>query len=86
MEIWIILFSGFVVRIGQERLPWRVRGGELLGGTGYSGKRGGKDWMVRIEEYVTAFGMKFEGWWKAAQNAGRWFRRVEEEAGVSMQK
>ena len=29
---------------------------------------------------MSAFGMKFEGWRKAAQKAGRWFRRVEEGA------
>ena len=29
--------------------------------------------------------MKFEGWRKAAQKAGRWFRRVEEGAELFMQ-
>ena len=33
---------------------------------------------------MSVFGMKFEGWRKAAQNAGRWFRRVEEGAELFM--
>ena len=31
---------------------------------------------------MTEFGIKFQGWRKAAQNAGRWFRRVEDGAGA----
>ena len=41
---------------------------------------------MRLEEDMTEFGMKFEGWRKAAQKAGRWFRRVEEGAGSFMRK
>ena len=36
--------------------------------------------MVHLKEDMSAFAMKLEGWRKAAQKAGRWFRRVEEEA------
>ena len=36
--------------------------------------------MVHLKENMSALGMKFEGWRKAAQKAGRWSRRVEEEA------
>ena len=32
------------------------------------------------------FGMKFEGWRKATQKVGRWFRRVEEGAEFLMRK
>ena len=58
---------------------------ELIGGKGCHGGRE-KDWTVRLEEDMTEFGMKFEGWRKAAQKAGRWFRRVEEGAGSFMRK
>ena len=34
--------------------------GEVVGGNGYSGGEE-SDWMVRIEEHMTEFGIKFEG-------------------------
>ena len=59
--------------------------GELVGGKGYS--RGQeKDWLVHLKEDMSVFGMKFEGWRKAAKKAGRWFRRVEEGAELFMRK
>ena len=54
----------------EERLPQRVMLGELVGGKGYSGGQE-KDWMVHLEEDMFVFGMKFEGWRKAVQKAGR---------------
>ena len=36
-----ILFSGFVARMGEERLPKRVMFGDKLWGKGYSG---GQEW------------------------------------------
>ena len=74
-----ILFAGFVARMGEERLTQRVMFGELVGGKGYSGGQE-KDWMAHLKENMWVFGMKFEGWRKAAQKAGRWFRRIEEGA------
>ena len=65
-----ILFAGFVARMGEERLPQRVMFGELVGGKGYSGRQE-KDWMVHLKGSMSAFGMKFEGWRKAARKAGR---------------
>ena len=59
--------------------------GELVGGKGCSWGQE-KDWMVYLKEVMSAFGMKFEGWRKAAQKAGRWFRRVEEGAESFMRK
>ena len=76
-----ILFAGFAARMGEERLSQRVAFGELVGGKGYSGGQE-KDWMVHLKEDMSAFGMKFEGWRKNAQQAGRWFRRVEEGAVI----
>ena len=46
--------------------------GEFVGGKGYSGGQE-KDWMEHLKEDMLVFGMKFEGWRKAAQKAGRWF-------------
>ena len=40
--------------------------------------------MDHLKEDMSIFGMKFEGWRKAAQKAGRWFRRVEEGAELFM--
>ena len=63
-----ILFAGFVARKGEERLPQRVMFGEFVGGKGYSGGQE-KDWMAHLKEDMSVFGMKFEGWRKAAQKA-----------------
>ena len=80
------MFAGFVARMGDERLPQRVIFGELVGGKGYSEGQG-KDWLVHLKkEDTSVFGMNFEGWRKAAQKAGRWFRRVEEGAEFFMRK
>ena len=68
-----ILFAGFVALMGEERLPQRVMFGEFVGGKGYPGGQE-KDWMDHLKEDVSVFRMKFEGWRKAAQKAGRWFR------------
>ena len=40
--------------------------------------------MDHLKEDMSVFGMKFEGWRKTAQKAGRWFRRVEEGAELFM--
>ena len=65
--------------MGEKRLPQRVMVGELVGGKGYSGGQE-KDCLAHLKEDISVFGMKFEGLRKAAQKAGRWFRRVEEGA------
>ena len=77
------MFARFVARLEEERLPQRVMFGEFIGGKGYSGRQE-KDSMDHLKEDMSVFGMKFEGWRKAAQKAGRWFRRVEEEAELFM--
>ena len=69
--------------MGEERLPQRVMFGELVGGKGYSGGQE-KDWMAHLKAHMLVFGMKFEGWRKAVQKAGRWFRRIEEGAELLM--
>ena len=40
--------------------------------------------MDHLKDDMSVVGMKFEGWRKAAQKAGRWFRRVEEGAELFM--
>ena len=42
--------------------------------------------MACLEEYMLYYGMKFEERRKAAQKAGRWFRRIEEGAESVMRK
>ena len=80
-----ILFTGFVARMGEKHLPRGVMFGELVGGNGYL--RGPeKGWFVHLKQDMSVFGMKFEGWSKAAQKGGRWFRRVEEGAEFCMRK
>ena len=66
-----------------KHLPQRVMFGELVGGKVYSGGQE-KDWMAHLKEDMSVLGMRFEGWRKAAQKAGRWFRRVEEGAELFM--
>ena len=78
-----ILLAGFLARMREERLPQRVMFEKLVGGKGYSGGQE-KDWMAHLKEDMSVFTMKFEGWRKSAQKAGRWFRRVEEGAELFM--
>ena len=69
--------------MGEERLPQRVMFGELVGGKGYSGGQE-KDWMDHLKEDMSVLRMTSKGWRKAAQKAGKWFRRVEEGAELFM--
>ena len=78
-----ILFAGLVARMEEGRLPQREMFGELVGGKDYSGGQE-KDWMAHLKEDMSVFGMKFEGWRKAAQKAGIWIRHVEEGAELFM--
>ena len=80
-----VLFAGFVARMGEERLPQMVMFEELAGGKGYAGGQE-KGWLVQLKENMSVFGMKFEGWRKAARKAGRWFRRAEERAELFMRE
>ena len=57
--------------------------GSLSEGKGYSEGQE-KDWLAHLKEDMSAFGMKFEGWRKAAHKTGRWFRRVVEGAELFM--
>ena len=80
-----MLFSGFVARTGEGRLPRRVMFAEMLGDKVYSGEQEW-DWMKDLEKDFKAFGIKCEGWREAAQKVGKWLRRTEEGAAVLMRK
>ena len=56
--------------MGEERLPLRVMFGGLVVGKGYLG---GQEniWLVHLKEDMSVFGMKVEGWRKAAQKADK---------------
>ena len=73
--------GGFsLLHVQNSRTGTWVMFGDLVKGKGYSGGQE-KDSMAYLKkEDMPVVGMKFEGWRKAAQKAGRWFRRVEEEA------
>ena len=55
-----VLFTGFVARMREERLPRKVMFGEILGGKGYSGGQEW-DWIKDLEEELKVFGINFEG-------------------------
>ena len=59
------MFRGFVARMGEERLPQRVMFGELVVDEDYSGGKK-KGWPARLNDDMSVFGMKFEGWPKVA--------------------
>ena len=71
--------------MGEERLSPRVMFGKLVGGKGYSGGQE-KGWLAHLKKDMSVFGMKFDGWRKAAQKASIWFRRVEEGAELFMRR
>ena len=65
------MFAGIVARIGEKRQPQRVKFGGLVGGKGYSGEHR-QDWRVHLKEDMSVCLIKFEGWRKDAQKAGRY--------------
>ena len=77
------LFAEFVARMGEDGLPQKVMFEELFGGKGYSGVQD-EDLLANQNEDNSVFRMKFEGWPKAAQKAGRLYRRVEKGAELFM--
>ena len=64
------------IRSTYGRRPQRVIFGALFGGKGYSGEKE-KHLLVHPKEDMSVFGMKLDRWRKAAQKAGKSFRRVE---------
>ena len=76
-----LCFAGFVMRMGDDRLPKLVMLGEMEGGARYLGGQE-YDWLKRLQEDLTAFGIstKKKGWEASAKQLGKWYGRVE--AGV----
>ena len=56
-----ILFAGFVVHVGKERLPRGSMFGEMFRGKGDSGGQE-LDWMEDFKEGLKMSGINFEGW------------------------
>ena len=54
------IVRGFVARMGETRLPTNVVLGEMVRGKGHSFRQE-KDWMGRLEEDLTEFGIESEG-------------------------
>ena len=52
---------GFGERMREDRLPQKVMFREFVGGKGYPGGQE-KEWMSHLEEDMSVFRMKFEGW------------------------
>ena len=83
----MILFAGFVARMVNERLPKRVMFGELKGGKGYVGEQE-HHWMGCLEHDLSMFNLPTETkqWILAAENSGKWSRRVEEAVEQYMKR
>ena len=73
-----LCFAGFVVRMGDNRLPKQVMLGEMEGGVRY---RGGQeyDWLRRSQEDLAAFGINTakRGWEASAERTKEWYGRIE---------
>ena len=72
-----ILFTGFVVRIEDTRLPKCVMFGELVRGAGCVGRQE-KEWMGYFLDALRAFGISADQWTTAAQDEGEWCKTVEQ--------
>ena len=80
-----ILFTGFVVRMEDTRLPKRVMFGELVGCAGCVGGQE-KEWMGCFLDDLRAFGINTDQWTTAAQDEGEWRRTAEQGTGRFMAK
>ena len=80
-----ILFAGFVVRMGDTRLPKCVMFEELAGGAGCVGGQK-KEWMGCFLDNLKACGINADHWTTAAQDEGEWRRTAEQGAEHFMVK
>ena len=79
-----ILFTGFVARMEDTRLP-KVMFGELVGGAGcVEGQE--KEWMGWFLDDLRAFGINANQWTTAAQDEGEWRKTAEQGAEHFMAK
>ena len=79
-----ILFTGFVARIEDTRLPKCLMFGTLVGGAGSVGQE--KDWTGCFLDDLRAFGINADQWTTAAQGEGEWPRTAEQGAKQFMAK
>ena len=80
-----ILFTKFVVRMEDTRLPKCVIFGKLVGGAGSVGGEE-KEWMGCFLDDFKAFGLNADQWTPAAQDEGEWHRTAKQEAKHFMAK
>ena len=80
-----ILFTKFVVRMEDTRLPKCVIFGKLVGGAGSVGGEE-KEWMGCFLDDFKAFGLNADQWTTAAQDEGEWHRTAKQEAKHFMAK
>ena len=80
-----ILFTRFVVRMEDTRLPKCVMFGEMVGGAGCVGGQG-KEWIGCFLHDPRAFGINADQWTTAAQDKGEWRRMAEQGAEHFMAK
>ena len=74
-----ILFSVFVARMEDTRLPKCVMFGELVGGAGCVGGQE-NEWMGSFLDDLRAFGINVDQWTTAAQDEGEWRSTFEQGA------
>ena len=79
------MFTGFVARIEDTRLPKCVMFEELVGGAGCVGGQE-KEWMGCFLDYLRAFGINADQWRIAAQDEGKWRRTAEQGVEYFMAK
>ena len=74
-----MLFTGFVARMEDTRLPKCVMFGELVGGADCVGGQE-KEWMGYFLDDLRAFGINADQWTTATQDEGEWRRMAEQGA------
>ena len=73
------MFSVFVARMEDTRLPKCVMFGELVGGAGCVGGQE-NEWMGCFLDDLRAFGINVDQWTTAAQDEGEWRSTFEQGA------
>ena len=77
-----ILFTGFVARMEDTRLPKCVMFGEMVRGAGCVGGQE-KEWMGCFLDDLRAFDINADQWTTAPQDKGGWCRMAEQGRNIS---
>ena len=80
-----ILFTGFVARMEDTRLPKFVMFVELVECAGCVGNKE-KEWMGCLLDDLRAFGINADQWTTAAQDEGEWRKTADQRAKRFMAK